>query len=534
MLPVLTSSQMREADRRTIEEIGLPGAVLMENAGVAVARAIHERAPQARRITVLCGRGNNGGDGFVIARQLIALKPVTILLGTRKDLSGDARLHLGVLERSGGVVAEVTDAASWQAVRPRLAEADVVVDAMLGTGLRQAPTGMIQTVIDDLRLLRDDRRFVVVAVDIPSGLSADSGEVAWPTVEADLTVSFATAKYGHVLPPACDHVGDLKVVDIGIPASVLAEAGAQLFLLEATDAAAGFAFRQPADHKGSFGHVLVLGGAAGKTGAAILAGTGALRSGAGLVTVATSREAAATVAQGRPELMTEILPTAADGRWAPGAVQRAIALAATRDALVLGPGLGNDPATRDLVREVLKAVTLPVVVDADGLNALAGSSASRTAPAHDLLRRSAPTVVTPHPGEMARLVAAPTAEVQRRRLETARAFAIETGAVVVLKGHRTLVAHPDGRTAVNPTGNPGMATGGTGDVLAGVVGALLARELPPWIAATAAVYVHGAAGDLAAAEWGQESLLAGDVADQLPDAIRAVTATRKSAGGGHH
>jgi len=387
--------------------------------------------------------------------------------------------------------------------------------------------------IDDLRILRDDRRFVVVAVDIPSGLSADSGEAAWPTVEADLTVTFATAKYGHVLPPACDRVGDLRVVDIGIPAGVLAEAGAQLFLLEAKDAASAFAFRQPDDHKGSFGHVLVIGGAAGKTGAAILAGTGALRTGAGLVTVATSREAAATVAQGRPELMTEILPTGADGRWAPAAVQRAIALASTRDALVLGPGLGNDASSRDLVRAVLEAVTLPVVVDADGLNALAGSSASRTAAAHDLLRRSAPTVVTPHPGEMARLVGAPTAEVQRRRLETARAFAIETGAVCVLKGHRSLIARPDGHAAVNPTGNPGMATGGTGDVLAGVVGALLARALPPWVAATAAVYVHGAAGDLAAGEWGQESLLAGDVADNLPEAIRAVTAGRRPTGGGH-
>ena len=533
MLPVLTSSQMREADRRTIEEIGLPGAVLMENAGVAVARAIQERAPQARRIAVLCGRGNNGGDGFVIARQLIALQPLTVLLGARKDVSGDARLHLGVLERSGGVIVEVVDDKGWQAVRARVAQSDVVVDAMLGTGLHQAPTGIVAAVIDDLRLLRDDRRFLVVAVDIPSGLSADSGEASWPSVEADLTVTFATAKYGHVLPPACDRVGDLRVADIGIPVAVLADAGAQLFLLEPQDAAAAFAFRQPADHKGSFGHVLVIGGAAGKTGAAILAATGALRTGAGLVTVATSREAAATVAQGRPELMTEILPTGVDGRWAPAAVERALALAATRDALVLGPGLGNDAATRELVREILQSVTIPVVVDADGLNALAGSSAARSAPAQDLLRRSAPTVVTPHPGEMARLVGAATAEVQRRRLETARAFAMETGTVVVLKGHRSLVARPDGHAAVNPTGNPGMATGGTGDVLSGVVGALLARGIPPWIAATAAVYVHGAAGDLAAAEWGQESLLAGDLADKLPDAIRAVIASRRTAGGSH-
>jgi ADP-dependent NAD(P)H-hydrate dehydratase / NAD(P)H-hydrate epimerase len=533
MLPILTSAQMREADRRTIEEIGLPGAVLMENAGMAVARAIRERAPQARRLAILCGRGNNGGDGFVVARQLLALRPLTVILGSRKDIAGEARLHLGVLERSGGTVVEVLNDAGWAEVRARVADSEVVVDALLGTGLRQEPKGLLAAVIEDVRLLRDDRHFLVVAVDIPSGLSADSGEATWPTIEADLTVTFATAKYGHVLPPACDRVGEVVVADIGIPPSVIAETGVQLWLLDRRDAWAGFAEREPSTHKGSFGHVLVVGGAVGKTGAGILAATGALRSGAGLVTVATSRDAAATVAQGRPELMTEVLPTTTDGRWGPGAAEKVVSLAATRDALVLGPGLGGDPATRALVREVLREVRVPVVVDADGLNALAASTQPKAASAQDLLRRSEPTVVTPHPGEMGRLVNAATAEVQRRRLETARALAMETGAVVVLKGHRSLVARPDGQAAVNPTGNPGMATGGTGDVLAGVIGALLARGLAPWIAATAGVYVHGAAGDRAALEWGQESLLAGDLADALPATILALAAERDATGGDH-
>ncbi len=530
MLPVVTSAQMRESDRRTIEEIGLPGAVLMENAGRAVANAIRERAPAAGQVVVLCGRGNNGGDGFVVARHLLDKRPLTVLLGPRKDVIGDARIHLGVLERSGGTVEEVLDEPGWALVRARVAAADVVVDAMLGTGLRQEPRGLVASVIEDVRLLRDDRRFLVVAVDLPSGLSADTGEVSWPTIEADLTVTFAAAKYGHVLPPACDRVGELRVADIGIPAAIVTASGVQLWLLDESDARLAFAPREPGTHKGSFGHVLVVGGAPGKTGAAILAGTGALRSGAGLVTVATSREAAASVTHGRPELMTEVLPTGADGGFASGAAASAVRLAATRDAVVIGPGLGNDAESRALVREALAAVRKPVVVDADGLNALAASVSPRAAAAQDLLRRREPTVITPHPGEMARLVGASTAEVQRRRLEMARALAMETGAIVVLKGHRSLVARPDGQVVVNPTGNPGMATGGTGDVLAGVIGALLARGLDPWVAATAGVYVHGLAGDHAALEWGQESMLAGDLADALPSAIRAIGVP---GGGGH-
>lgn len=518
MLPVLSAAEMREADRRTIDEVGLPGVVLMENAGAAVVRVLRERYASARRPLVLCGKGNNGGDGFVVARRLLDLAPATLLLGSRDQVRGDALTHLKACERSGVAVTEVADAAAWAEVLERVRRADVVVDALLGTGLRQQPSGLVAQAIGEIARAAEAGT-PVVAVDLPSGLSSDTGEVTWPTARASVTVAFAAPKYGHVLPPACDRVGELVVADIGIARTTLEGGGPRLFLLEAADAARAFPERAPGAHKGTYGHLLIVAGAVGKTGAAVLAATGALRSGAGLVTVATPADALPLVASGRPELMTEPLPVTRSGELAPEALDRALALAAARDAAVVGPGLGQGSATRAFVRELVKRCPVPLLVDADGLNAIAPSE--REAGALEALRRDAATVLTPHPGEMARLVGLRAAEVQGRRLETARRCAQETGAFVILKGQRTLVCRPDGLAAVNPTGNPGMATGGTGDVLAGIVGALLARH-EAWTAACAGVYLHGLAGDRAAASVGPESLLAGDVAEALPQAILAV------------
>jgi hydroxyethylthiazole kinase-like uncharacterized protein yjeF len=343
------------------------------------------------------------------------------------------------------------------------------------------------------------------------------------TVTASLTVTFGAPKYGHVLPPACDHIGELVVADIGITQAVIGQSGPRLFLLEPTDAAQAFPPRAPGSHKGTYGHVLVVAGSVGKTGAAVLAASGALLSGAGLVTVATAAPALPMVAGARPEIMTEPLAAAASGGISREAVERAVSLAKKRDAVVLGPGLGQDPGTRDFVREFVRRCPVPLLVDADGLNALAPSPSSRAAGALEALRRDHPTVVTPHPGEMARLSGLKSDEVQKRRLETARALAQETGALVVLKGHRTLVVEADGRAAVNPTGNPGLASGGTGDVLAGMIGALLARH-PARVAAAAGVYLHGLAGDVAAARRGRESLLAGDVLECIPEALQSLLA----------
>jgi NAD(P)H-hydrate epimerase len=336
-------------------------------------------------------------------------------------------------------------------------------------------------------------------------------------VVATVTVTFATPKQGHVLPPACDHVGELVVADIGIGAPAVERTAPALWLLEAADAAAAFPRRARAAHKGVFGHVLVIAGSPGKTGAAVLAANGALAAGAGLVTIATTAASVPlVVAAARPEIMTESLTTTSVGPLDRPAAVRALTLAESRDAVVLGPGLGTDPGTQAFVRELIRECPVPLVVDADALNALSGDFGA------DFVRRDRRTVLTPHPGEMARLLGSTASEVQQRRLETVRNAAAATGAVVVLKGQRTLIADADGRVAVNPTGNPGMATGGTGDVLAGVVGALLARGTDAWTAATGAVYVHGAAGDDAAFRLGEESLTASDLVASLPSALRAL------------
>ena len=523
MIPVLTADEMRQADRRTIDEVGLPGPVLMENAGAAVARLVDERFPRARRVVVLCGRGNNGGDGFVVARRLGA-RAEALLLGGREAVQGDARTHLLACERSGGRVSPVEDAAGWASARARVEKADVLVDAVLGTGLRSAPSGLAAEAIAVLRG-RFEAGVPVIAVDLPSGLPSDGGAVDWPAARATVTVTFAALKRGHVLPPACDHVGELVVADIGIGAQSLAVASPSLFLLEDEDARAAFPLRRRGAHKGDFGHVLVVAGSVGKTGAAVLAAGGALRSGVGLVTVATPEPCLTVVAAARPEAMTERLPATEGGGLDHAGLRRLLELAGERDAVVLGPGIGQDPRTRALVRDFVRACPVPLVLDADGLNALAASGSE--ADALDALRREAATILTPHPGEMARLVGRRTDEVQRERPEAAAALARATGAIVVLKGERTLVAEPSGRVAVAGTGNPGMATGGTGDVLAGVVGSLLARH-GALLAATAGVVVHGRAGDLAALERGEEGTTAGDVVEALPAAIESV---RRPAGG---
>jgi NAD(P)H-hydrate epimerase len=518
---VLNTEQMREADRRTIEDIGIPSIVLMENAGrqaVAAMEAAFEDLATSR-VGVICGRGNNGGDGFVVARTLIqrGVDTMVFLLGSVSEVRGDARTNLEVLGRIGLTVVEITNAQEWELHSSELAECDLMVDAILGTGFRGRLTGFLETVIADVNGLG----VPVVAIDLPTGVSADSPEVEGPAIEASMTVTLAAPKIPLVFPPADTHAGDLVIADIGIPLPLLDEIEGQHLELLTRERMREIVPARAADsHKGDFGRVLIVAGSTGRTGAAHLAALGALRSGAGLVTVATPRSCVPVVAAMAPEYMTEPLDETEQGTVDFGAVDRVLDI--NTDVIAVGPGLGQAPATSAFVHALLERAGVPLVLDADALNAFAGE------PDRLMGRDEVAVVITPHPGEMARLLNTTVDAIQRDRLRHAREFAAAHKVHVVLKGHRTLIAAPDGRTFVNLTGNAGMATGGTGDLLTGMLAAWLAQLLDAEAAAKLAVYLHGTAGDLAEADEGEVSMTAGDVAAHLGDAVLELTARRQA------
>jgi NAD(P)H-hydrate epimerase len=510
---------MREADRRTIEEIGIPSLVLMENAGRQVVAAIEAMHGDLldRQVAVLCGRGNNGGDGFVVARTLTQrnIDVAVFLIGRVGDVRGDARTNLEALGRLGVTVVEIADGEAWELHFSEVRDCSLIVDAIFGTGLNAPVTGLIESVIADVNA----SGITVVSIDLPSGLSADSPEPIGASVEADTTVTLAAPKLPLVLPPGEAHSGDIVIADIGIPSDVLeALGGPRLELLTRSGMRELVTPRTPDSHKGDYGRVLVVAGSRGKTGAAHLAAVGALRSGAGLVTVATPGSCQPVVAAMGAEYMTEALDETADGIDAE-CVDRVLEMA--RDVIALGPGLGQATGTRAFITALVDRATMPLVVDADGLNAF-GDDPDRLAG-----REGRDVIITPHPGEMARLVGMSTDEVQASRLEIARNFAVAHHVYVVLKGHRTLVATPDERVFINPTGNPGMATGGTGDVLTGMIAAWLAQLLDAEAACKLAVYLHGMAGDLAEADEGEVSMTSADLAGHIGDAILELTARRK-------
>jgi ADP-dependent NAD(P)H-hydrate dehydratase / NAD(P)H-hydrate epimerase len=520
-LRVLNSAQMREADRRTIDDIGIPSLVLMENAGrqaVAAMEAMYSDLLD-REVAVLCGRGNNGGDGFVIVRTLVqrGVDVAVFLIGSIGDVRGDARVNLEILGRLGLTVVEVADSQAWELHFSEVSDCTLIVDAIFGTGLNAPVAGFIESVIADVNA----SGIPVVSIDLPSGLSADSAEPVGPSIEAELTITIAAPKLPLVLPPAELRAGDIVIADIGIPIDVLdSVAGPRVDLLTRSAMREIVVPRIADSHKGDYGRVLLVAGSLGKTGAAHLAAVGALRSGAGLVTIATPASCQSILAVMTPEYMTEPLQEA-DGGLALDDVDRVLEMA--RDVVAIGPGLGQAPATRAFVQQIVDRATMPLVIDADGLNAFASAPDRLTG------REGRDIIITPHPGEMARLVGMSTHEVQAHRLEIARNFASGHRLFVVLKGHRTLIATPDGKVFINPTGNPGMATGGTGDVLTGMIAAWLAQLLDAEAACKIAVYLHGLAGDLAEADVGEVAMTSGDVAGHLGDAMLELTARRKRA-----
>ncbi|MGD0199226.1 MAG: NAD(P)H-hydrate dehydratase [Bryobacteraceae bacterium] len=510
-MKVLTAAQMREVDRRTIER-GVPGVVLMENAGHRVVEFLAETfAPLAgRRVAILCGKGNNGGDGMVVARQLFTrIRPRAlwvVLAGAPEELRGEALENYRMLQACGCPVES--------GIRPEMRAATIVIDALLGTGLKGPAAGRM------LELIREINTGFplasVVAIDVPSGLQSDAAASEGETVRADYTVTFTAPKVGQVLAPNCERVGKLRVAPIGSPPE-LYDNDPSLFLslAEPAEFAALFAPRAHDAHKGDFGHVLVIGGSTGKTGAAAMCGLAALRSGAGLVTVASAASAIPVIASHCPELMTEPLPETEAGTisirsFDYGLLER---IAAGKDVLAIGPGLGTQPETVELVRRLASDFPQPMVIDADGLNALAGT---------DFRGGGRLRVLTPHPGEMSRLTGGTTSEVQEDRIGSARSFASQRQVVLVLKGYRTLTALPDGRVWINPSGTPALATGGTGDILTGTIAGLLA-QFPQGAerAIAAAVYIHGLAGELGAAEFGEQALMATDLLRYYPAAMDA-------------
>lgn len=498
-MKVLTAAQMREADRRTVER-GIPSLLLMENAARCVVEAIAARfAPlAAHRIAVICGKGNNGGDGLAIARLLLlaGCDVTAVLAADAGELTGDAAANLAMLRAAGGGLIHEIPA--------RLRHATLVIDALLGTGLQGPAREPYAQWIAEINTGFPRAR--IVAVDIPSGMASDSGTSAGPHVRADLTVTFTAPKPGLVLPPNCDAVGELVTGSIGTPPDLLD--GSDLSLSEPRDFAPLFRPRARDANKGRYGHVLLLAGSRGKTGAAALAAIAALRAGAGLATVAAPASAVPGIAAHAPEIMTEALAETAAGALA----ECDAPVLERKSLLAAGPGLGTDPRTVAAIRRLVDDVDLPMVLDADALNALAGVG---------FRGRGRVRVLTPHPGEMSRLTGRRVEEIQSDRVAAARGLAVERAVTVVLKGQRTVIAYPDGQAWINPSGSPALAKGGTGDVLTGLIAGLMAQFPRDWdLAVRAAVWIHGRAGELAARDRGETGVLASDLFAYLPAAIR--------------
>ncbi len=519
-MKLLTAAEMRELDRRAIAEVGIPSLVLMENAGRSIYQVLRREFPElAGEVAVLAGRGNNGGDGFVVARYLAnAGTPVAVfLLGRRDQVGGDARVNLEILAHQGLEVVEVLEESHLQAALDRLARAGLIVDALLGTGLNSPVTGLLASLIQQVNHLKRP----VLAVDLPSGLSADTGEVLGAAVQAEVTVTCGWPKIGQIVAPGRDYVGRLWQADLGIPPDLAREA--KVSLAEARELRELLPPRPWDSHKGTFGHLLVLAGSEGKTGAAALACQGGLRAGAGLVTLGVAQSLNDIMEVKVTEAMTLPLPQA-EGARALGrqALEPIEAFARGCAALALGPGLGTHPETRELVRTLVQRLDRPMVVDADGINALAGDQErpkEKGQGKNFSLGAAGPRILTPHPGELARLLGCSPKEVQSRRLALARETAGQYGAVLVLKGAQTLVAAPDGRLSLNPTGNPALASGGTGDVLTGLIGGFLAQGLSAWDAARLGVYLHGLSADCFAAQHGPRGLVAGDLLARFPEVL---------------
>jgi hydroxyethylthiazole kinase-like uncharacterized protein yjeF len=525
----LTASEMREVDRLTIDRQHVPSMQLMEAAGKHVCDTILRLCPpdRARRILVLCGKGNNGADGLVCARHLkeAGRDPRVWYFGTEPTSNSDARANFDRWRQIGGAIAIVNSAADWNAKRHAIGEAQIIVDALLGTGLRAAAQGLVAEAIAEINRVSQNstmpRPALIIAVDTPSGLPSDGESAAGPVVFAHRTVTFTAPKIGQLESSHAACCGALDVVQIGSAPALVEEVGKSDWRwAEPAEFAKLALVRKWDSNKGVYGHALLVAGATGKAGAAILSGNAALRGGAGLVTVATPETALPMVAAAHPEYMTEPLAATAQGtvalkNWTGGHFAK---LAAKRAVIGMGPGLGTEAETQEFIRAVVQHIEAPLVLDADGLNAFAGSAAKLRD------RKTQFLLITPHPGEMARLCGKSIEEVQASRIKTSRDAARDWNVYIILKGFHTIVADPSGNLFINTTGNPGLAKGGSGDVLTGYLSALTAQfGTTDWLRVlTMGVYLHGKAAEIATATTDVSGLLSSDLVGALPAARRAL------------
>jgi hydroxyethylthiazole kinase-like uncharacterized protein yjeF len=529
-MKALTAAEMRDVDRLTTERFGIPGHQLMESAGKNVAEVFLEKYGERNgkmpgRVAVLCGKGNNGGDGFVVARHLKGRvgQVKVYLFAEPQELRGDAAKNHERWLESGEDITTVRTEVDWERAWTGVAGSEVIIDALLGTGIRGGASGLMAQVIENVNRFSQDAKAAwpgwIVAVDTPSGLPSDGEAAEGPVLRAHLTVTFTAPKIGQLVSADAGNCGALVVREIGTPAALVEEVGKGKLRWAGPEEFSELPLQRSIDaHKGSYGHVLLVAGSVGKTGAAVLCGQAALRGGAGLVTVATPTPALETVAGAQPEYMTEALPATASGTIASEAVRLGgfATLLHGMTVLGIGPGLGTHPETQEFVRSVVAHADLPIVLDADGLNAFAGQSETLAN------RKSAHLVVTPHPGEMARLCGLTTPQVQADRIKIAIEFAGKWNAVILLKGFHTVIAAPNGDVFVNTTGSAGLAKGGSGDVLTGLLASLIAQfgaaDLYRVVALGA--YLHGRAAELLGAETDESGILAGEVAAAVPLARR--------------
>ena len=509
---LVTAGEIQKMDRLTIESFGIPGRVLMENAGRGATQILFEKFGELKnkKVGIVAGRGNNGGDGFVIARCLAqkGIKATIYILSKRAAIKGDAAANLNLLDPLSIPVVEIPDRKAFSTHRTSMLHQEIWVDAILGTGLKSEVKGYFRKIIEFINSLNKP----VFAVDIPSGLDSDTGQPCGACICAHATATFAFAKTGHILFPGANYTGDLEIVEIGIPSHIAEEVRPRQYLLTPDMISNYLKPRQLDDHKGDAGHLLLLAGSPGKTGAAAMTAMSAMHAGAGLVTLGLPKGINAILETQIIEAMTFPLPETVDGMLDESSFNGIMGLLSGKRCLAIGPGLGTAVETKSLIRRVIQESTVPMVIDADGINSLPGHTKI-------LQNLKAPVILTPHPGEMARLVNSSAKNIQKDRVGCARDFAERFNVHLVLKGARTIIAHPDGTVFINSTGNPGMASGGMGDVLTGIIAGLVTQGYSPETAAHAGVFLHGTAADAVANKTGPFGFLATDVMRAIPEQI---------------